>query len=117
LDVEVLEHAPRPGGASSSTEATLPGFVHDHCAGFVPMTVVSPAMRELDLRLDWVNPRTVMAHPFEDGTAIALERDVEATVATLGPAGPPWRELIRRTAPHAERIAHAVLGRLPPVGP
>jgi phytoene dehydrogenase-like protein len=117
LDVEVLEHAPRPGGASSSVAATLPGFVHDYCAGFVPMTVVSPAMRELDLRLDWVNPPTVMAHPFPDGTAIALERDVEATVASLGAGGAGWRELIRRTAPHAERLAHAVLGRIPPVGP
>ena len=36
LDVTVLEHAPGPGGASSSVEATLPGFVHDHCAGFLP---------------------------------------------------------------------------------
>ena len=47
LDVTVLEHAPRPGGASSSGHATLDGFIHDHCAGFVPMTAASPAMREL----------------------------------------------------------------------
>jgi len=117
LDAEVLEHAPRPGGASSSTAAALRGFVYDHCAGFVPMAVVSPAMRELDLRLDWVNPPTVMAHPFADGTAIALERDLEATVASLGAAGRGWHDLIRRTAPHAERLAHAVLGRLPPLRP
>ncbi len=47
LQVTVLEHAPRPGGASSSLAATLDGFVHDHCAGFNPMTVASPAIREL----------------------------------------------------------------------
>src|SRR4051812_39232014 len=75
VDVTVLEHAPRPGGASSSEESTLPGFIHDHCAGFVPMTAASPAMRELELDVDWVNPATVLAHPFPDGTAIALRRD------------------------------------------
>ena len=63
LDVTVLEHAPRPGGATTSTEATLPGFVHDHCAGFVPMTLASPAMRELELDVEWVNPPVVLAHP------------------------------------------------------
>src|SRR3954447_26286221 len=81
-DVTVLEHAPRPGGASSSGEVTLDGFVHDHCAGFVPMTVASPAMRELELErdgLEWTNAPTVMTHPFEDGTAIALHRDVAQT--------------------------------------
>src|SRR3954470_17576444 len=88
LDVPVLEHPPQPGGASRSAESTLPGFVHDHCAGFVPMTAASPAMRELELDIDWVNPSTVVAHPFDDGTAIALHRDVGETVDSLGSAGP-----------------------------
>jgi phytoene dehydrogenase-like protein len=52
LDVTVLEHALRPGGACTSFEATLPGFMHDHCAGFNPMTVASPAMRELELETE-----------------------------------------------------------------
>jgi phytoene dehydrogenase-like protein len=118
LDVTVLEHAPRPGGASSSGPATLDGFVHDHCAGFVPMTAASPAMRELGLDgLDWVNPSVVLAHPFEDGTAIALHRDVEATVASLGPAGPGWREAMARMLPLASTLTRAVLSPLPPVRP
>jgi phytoene dehydrogenase-like protein len=115
LDVEVLEHGPRLGGASSSSALTLPGFVHDDHAGFVPMAVVSPAIRELEPEVDWINPPTVMAHPFDDGTAMVLDRDLEATAASLGAAGAPWRALIERTAPHAERLARAVLGRLPPV--
>ena len=91
LDVTVLEHAPRTGGACASVEATLPGFVHDHCAGFNPMTVASPAMRELELEaegLRWVDPDAIMAHPFDDGTAIALRRDLEATAASLEAARP-----------------------------
>ncbi len=92
LDVTVLEHAPHPGGASSSGEITLPGFVHDHCAAFNPMTVASPAMRELELEdegLRWINSDAVMAHPFLDGTAIGLHRDLETTVASLEQAHRP----------------------------
>jgi len=121
LDVTVLEHAPRPGGASSSVTATLPGFVHDHCAGFNPMTIASPAMRELDLPgegLHWVHPPAIMAHPFDDGTAIALHHDLEATVESLDAchpgAGAAWRELIDQYHPHAQRLVDTVLGPLPP---
>jgi phytoene dehydrogenase-like protein len=119
LDVTVLEHAPHPGGASSSTEATLPGFVHDHCAAFVPMTAASPAMRELRLEregVEWVDPPTVLAHPFEDGSAIALHRDVAATVDSLGPAGAGWDAAMRRMLPLAAPLVESVLSPLPPVG-
>ncbi len=122
LDVTVLEHAPHPGGASSSTAATLEGFVHDHCAGFNPMTVASPAFRELDLEaegLRWVVPDAVMAHPFADGTAIGLHRDLDATVASLERARPgagvAWRELIDQFRPLAQRLVESILGPLPPV--
>jgi phytoene dehydrogenase-like protein len=122
LEVTVLEHSPRPGGASSSVEATLPGYVHDHCAGFNPMTVASPAMRELDLEAEgvrWVRPDAIMAHPFEDGTAIGLHHDLDATVASLERAhrgaGGRWRELIEQCGPLAEHLVGAILGPLPAV--
>jgi len=122
LEVTVLEHAPRPGGASSSVEATLPGFIHDHCAGFNPMTVASPAMRELELEaegLRWVRPDAIMAHPFEDGTAIALHHDLGRTVSSLDGAhlgaGGQWRNLIDQYRPLAQRLVETILGPLPPV--
>jgi phytoene dehydrogenase-like protein len=126
-DVTVLEHAPRPGGATSTTEVTLPGFRHDHCAGFNPITVASPAMAELGL-LDggdgdvaWVTPDLAMAHPFEDGSAIALHRDLDATVASLeaaaAGAGAAWHALMERTLPHADDLARTILHPLPPVLP
>jgi phytoene dehydrogenase-like protein len=115
LDVTVLEHAATPGGATTSGEATLPGFIHDHCAGFVPMTVASPAMRELELDVDWVNPPTVLAHPFSDGTAIALHRDVGRTADSLGAGGAAWADAMERLLPHATPLVDTVLGRLPPV--
>jgi phytoene dehydrogenase-like protein len=122
LAVTLLEHAPALGGAASSGPATLPGFVHDHCAGFNPMTVASPAMRELDLEAEgvrWISPGAIMAHPFEDGNAIALHRDLEATVASLDAAHPgagrPWRDLIEQYLPLAQRLVDTILGPLPPV--
>jgi phytoene dehydrogenase-like protein len=124
LQVTILEHAPQPGGASSSVQCTLPGFVHDHCAGFNPMTVASPAMRELKLEaegLRWVNPDSIMAHPFPDGTAIGLHRSLEATVesleATHRGAGLAWRELVDQYRPLVRPLVEAILGRLPPVRP
>jgi phytoene dehydrogenase-like protein len=122
LEVTVLEHAPRPGGASSSVAATLPGFIHDHCAGFNPMTVASPAMRELELDNEgvrWINPDAVMAHPFPDGSAIALHRDLGATAESLESvtpgAGPAWIALIDQYRPLAQSLTEAILSPLPPM--
>ncbi len=122
LSVTVIEHASAPGGAATSGESTLPGFVHDHCAGFNPMTVASPAMRELDLPAEgvrWISPSVIMAHPFQDGSAIALHRDLEPTAhsleATHPGAGRPWQTLIEQYRPLAQRLAEAILGPLPPV--
>jgi phytoene dehydrogenase-like protein len=115
LDVTVLEHAPRPGGATASF--TRDGFVHDHCAGFVPMTAASPAMRELDLDVDWIDPATIMAHPFDDGTALALHRDVGATADSLGASGDAWAQAMSQLLPQAEPLVEAVLSPLPPVVP
>jgi phytoene dehydrogenase-like protein len=118
LGVTVLEAAPVPGGATRSQALTLPGFIHDLHAAFVPMTAVSPAMAELELErhgVTWVNPPIVAAHPFEDGRAIALHRDVEATVASLGAAGPAWRDAMAQLLPIAEPLARTILAPLPPV--
>jgi phytoene dehydrogenase-like protein len=97
---------------------TLPGFVHDHCAGFVPLAVASPAMRELELERDglrWVDPPVVLAHPFADGSAIALHRDVDATVASLGTSGPAWAAAMARMLPLAQTLTETILAPLPPV--
>ena len=123
LQVTVVEHSPRPGGAASSGQVTLPGFIHDHCAGFNPMTVASPAIRELELEaegLRWVRPHEIMAHPFEDGSAIALHHELGPTVSSLDAAsrgaGAAWQELIEQFRPLGQRLADAILSPLPAVG-
>src|SRR3954463_10404797 len=79
VPVTMLEHSPHPGGGVYSAEPGLPGFVHDHCAGFMPVALASPAMQAMELErygVEWIAPDSVMAHPFEDGTAIELNADV-----------------------------------------
>jgi phytoene dehydrogenase-like protein len=58
-----------------------------------------------------------MSHPFEDGTAIELARDVEATAASLGASGAAWRDVMRQMLPLAQTLTEAILSPLPPVRP
>jgi phytoene dehydrogenase-like protein len=124
IAVTVVETSDEPGGCVRSHTGTLPGFVHDSCAGFFPLTVASPAFRDIPLErhgLEWVNAPVPMAHPFPDGRAIALHRDLGATVASLDAAAPgsgaAWHELIARLAPQRELLFRAALSRLPPLLP
>ena len=95
LEVELHEAEPELGGGLRSAELTLPGFVHDVCSSIHPLAVGSPFFRELDLDVEWVHPDAPAAHPFDDGTALLLERDLGPTAAGLGPDGDAYRSLVR----------------------
>jgi phytoene dehydrogenase-like protein len=119
-EVLVLEAARAPGGAVRSAELTLPGFTHDPCAGFFPLTAASPAFVDLDLELDWVNPPVAMVHVLdEQGDEIALHRDLAATVDSLDAcapgAGAGWEQLMRTLWPHRDALIRAALARMPPL--
>src|ERR1043166_2986650 len=93
-DVTVFEGAARWGGGARSGELTLPGFVHDICSAVHPMAAASPCFEELGLErfgLEWIHPPAPAAHPLDDGTAVMLERSVEATAAGLGEDAGRWR--------------------------
>ena len=124
LDVTVLEQADAPGGGISSSQATLPGFVHDICAGFFPLAAASPAFEGLELErhgLEWINPPVPMAHPFADGSAIALHRDLGATAASLERAAPgaggAWEALATPLLDAGDLVARTALRTFPPVAP
>jgi phytoene dehydrogenase-like protein len=90
------EAAPALGGGLRSAELTLPGFTHDVCSAVHPLAISSPFFRGLPLGahgLEWVQPPAPLAHPLDDGTAVVLERSIEATAAGLGNGGADWRRL------------------------
>ncbi len=101
LDVEVFEAEPTVGGATRTLELTLPGFHHDFGSAVHPLAVGSPFFSSLplaDYGLEWIHSPFTLAHPFDDGTAITLDRDLTQTEAALGEDGPAWRRLMQPLA-------------------
>lgn len=113
--VLVVEADDRAGGGVRSDALTLPGFVHDVCSAIYPLGVGSPVFRSLPLAvfgLEWVHPAAPLAHPLDDGSAVLLERSVEATAAGLGPDAGAYHRLMAPLVSDAERIVRFVLGPL-----
>jgi len=113
-EVEVHEAAEWVGGGVHSAELTLPGFVHDVCATVVPLAAGSPFFRTLDLGVEWVHPEAPAAHPFDDGSAVLLERGIDETAAGLGRDGEAYRRLVGPLVAGWDELAPGLLGRLPP---
>jgi phytoene dehydrogenase-like protein len=113
LEVEVHEAEAEIGGGLRSAELTLPGFVHDVCSSIHPLAVASPLFRELGLDVDWAYPDAPAAHPFDDGTALLLERDLDATAAALGRDGDAYRGLIGPLVAAWHEIEGVLLGPHP----
>ncbi|HLW67025.1 MAG TPA: NAD(P)/FAD-dependent oxidoreductase [Gemmataceae bacterium] len=105
--VLVLEANATLGGGARSAELTLPGFVHDICSAIHPLGAASPFFKTLPLDkhgLEWIDPLAPLAHPFDDGTAAILERDLEATAASLGRDGDAYRQLFGSLVRHADDL-------------
>jgi phytoene dehydrogenase-like protein len=103
------------GGGVRSAELTLPGFVHDVCSSIYPFVPGSPFFRELGLEeqgLELVHPAGAVAHPFDDGSAVVLERSVEATAAQLGEDERTYRKMVEPIAEAWDLLEEAVLAPL-----
>ena len=111
--VRVYEANDQIGGGARSANLTLPGFVHDICSAVHPLVVSSPFFRDLPLAqygLELIEPPSALAHPFDDGTAILLERSVERTSQQLGADAKSYRNLMRPLVDKWELLAADVLG-------
>jgi phytoene dehydrogenase-like protein len=105
LQAEVFEAELQPGGAARTMELTLPGFRHDFGSAVHPLAAGSPFFSSLSLEnygLEWIHSPCPLAHPFDDGSAITLERDLGEMSSALGSDARPWRHLM---APLANRWA------------
>jgi phytoene dehydrogenase-like protein len=62
-----------------------------------------------DFGLEWINSPAALAHPFDDGTAVLLERDFAATESGLGEDGKAWRSLMEPLASRWTDLAGDIL--------
>ena len=107
--VLVLEAAGQPGGGLRTVELLEPGCRHDVCATVHALTAVSPFMSRLSL--DLVVPTAPLAHPFDDGSAVLLERSVEETALSLGSDGRAYRRLVGPITASADSLFRDPWGR------
>jgi phytoene dehydrogenase-like protein len=103
------------GGGSRSAELTLPGFIHDTCSAIHPLGMGSPFFKTLPLEkygLQWIQPSAPLAHVWDDGTAVMLEKDLSATARGLGRDGAMWSRIFGPLAARWDSLAPMILGPL-----
>ena len=120
--VLVLEAEQTIGGGTRTEELTLPGYQHDVCAAIHSLAVSSPFFRTLPLAeygVEWIYPPASVAHPLDDGTAVILERSIEATSEGLGRDAAAYRKLMRPLVDQWDQLSTEILGplRIPPRHP
>jgi phytoene dehydrogenase-like protein len=96
VQVTVLEAADDIGGGTRTSEAIIPGLLHDLCSAIHPMAVGSQFLTSLGLDrygLSWRLPEIDCVHPLDDGSAGVLYKSVEATIDGLGEDRSRWRRL------------------------
>jgi phytoene dehydrogenase-like protein len=113
VEVTVIEMAETIGGGTRSSELTVPGVIHDHCAAVHPMGVASPVFEELRLEdhgLEWLWPELDMAHPLDGCRPGVLHRSLATTAAGLGEDGQRWLRLFGSSVAGFDRLRHEILG-------
>ena len=113
--VLVRETQETVGGGVRSAALTLPGFVHDVGSAVYPLGISSPFFRTLglaDFGLEWIQPPAPLAHPLDDGTAVLLERSVEATSRWLSSDARAYRRLVEPLLKTWNEIVAEILGPL-----
>lgn len=122
-DVVVLEAQANPGGAVKSAELT-PGYVSDLYSAFYPLSVASPALREMNLEdhgLTWSHAPAVVGHARNaaDDDAPVIYRDVDRTAAGLEHNHPGdgarWCDLFEQYQGIKDHLLRTLFAPFPPV--
>ena len=111
--VAVFEAGATAGGGVRSAELTLPGFLHDVCSSVYPLAIGSPFFSSLPLAdhgLQWIASDVPLAHPLDDGTAVLLDRSVNATALALGVDGAAYRTIFDSLVTGWKGLSHDLLG-------
>ena len=113
--VLLVEGRDTVGGGARTAGLTLPGFRHDVCSAVHPMAVSSPFLSRLPLGkhgLEWIHPPAPLAHPLDDGSAVVLERSVDATAEGLGSDAKAYRRLFWPIVEHWDKLVIDTVGPL-----
>lgn len=114
--VVVLEAEKQIGGGCQSAELTLPGFLHDVCSAVHPLALGSPFFRSAPLAtygVEWIQPPIPLAHPLDDGTAVALQRSPDQTADQFADHDRArYRALLRPFVERWEDLVDGILGPL-----
>ncbi len=115
LSVLLIEGKEKSGGGVRSAELTLPGFIHDVCSAVYPLGEDSPVFKPLQLGqfgLKWLTPENAIAHPFDDGSAIAVRASIEETASQLGKDANNYKNIFSPLVKNWESVRSAFLGPL-----
>lgn len=110
--VRVYEAQPTIGGGTRSADLTLPGYLHDICSAVHPFAVLSPFFRSLPIEehgLEWIHPAVLLAHPLDDGSAVAVTASLAETARDLGEDRAAYETLFGNLAQHLPLLADDVL--------
>ncbi len=114
--VRVYEAEATIGGGMRSAALTESGFTHDVCSTVFALVLASPFLKSLPLSahgLEFAHPLAPFAHPLDDGTAVVVERSIEATAESIGAAdASAYRDLVERFAAEFDPLMEALLSPL-----
>src|SRR5215213_6673600 len=78
------------------------------------LALLSPFLKSLPLDqfgLKFAHPEAPFAHPLDDGTAVVVERDIDATASALGGHdGRAYANLVRPFVENSDALMKALLG-------
>ena len=111
--VRVYEAQSTLGGGARSAQLTQPGFVHDIASAVHALVLLSPFLKSLPLEqfgLQFAHPEAPFAHPLDDGTAVVVERSIDATASGLGDRdGRAYARLLTPFVEGSDTLMHALL--------
>ena len=116
LKILLLEKRFEAGGGLATEQVTLPGFLHNTHAVYMPMVDYAPPLKDFeeyltkDYDLEFAFPSLVMAMPFADGSSLCLYQDVDKTCESIGQFSKKDAETYRRIADRFRVLTEGFLG-------
>ena len=116
LKILLLEKRFEAGGGLATEQVTLPGFLHNTHAVYMPMVDYAPPLKDFDeyltkdYDLEFVFPQLVMAMPFADGSSLCLYQDVDKTCDSIAQFSKKDAETYRRVQDRFRVLTEDFLG-------